>query len=272
MVCDKYLEYNYTSEIKDILANTNMSIEDKVLVAELNNLHKNKPYYYIIKDLYKLCVKNNYSTSSLCQIYDIQIRNAQLWVKDLGFNEHVKNGKKINIQEDNNNCIAADLKNDILDNNFCLYRFLDEDKRVLYIGKCEKSQHSNGHGGIKEYFIKDRIIQHYSPSSKHNPKSLYLNTRYIEICFPSVECGQELEKVESEIVSYYERIKKECFYNKDLASGTEYISQDNLDWKIYETKTDRDINILLKKYKIKSIPQIEITNERLKSILWCLNM
>lgn len=163
------------------------------------------------------------------------------------------------------------LNNTKIDKNFCLYRFLDKDKNVLYIGKCEKSYHSNGHGGTKEYFIKDRLLQHYSPSSKQLPKSLYLNTKYIETCFPEVENGQELEHLEAQLISYYEREKLQCNYNLDLIIGLNYIQKDTMDWILYEEKTERDIRILLNKYQYEDIPNIEIINERLRSILWYID-
>lgn len=154
---------------------------------------------------------------------------------------------------------------------YCLYRFLDKNKKALYIGKCEKSYHSDGHGGKKEYFIKDRLLQHYSPSSKQLPKSLYLNTKYIEICFPDVNCGQDLEILENQLISYYERNKFQCNYNLNIISGTNYIEQDNMKWILYEEKTEKDIKRLMKRHNYREIPPIETINERLRLLMWVLN-
>lgn len=153
--------------------------------------------------------------------------------------------------------------------NFCLYRFLDKNRKVLYIGKCARSNHSNGHGGTKEYFIKDRIQQHYSPSSKQMPKSLYLNTTYIEVCFPDVSNNADLEYVESQLISYYERNKLECQYNLDL-QYSETIYSDDMNWIEYDVKTESQREELLCKYGFTSMPELEIINERLKAMLWII--
>ena len=157
------------------------------------------------------------------------------------------------------------------DKDYCLYRFLDKNKNILYIGKCEKSFHANGRGGKKEYFIKDRIQHHYSPSSKQLPKSLYLNTKYIEVSFPEVKNNDELEKIEAQLISYYERVKFQCNYNLNLPSYVEYINEDTQEWKLYDEKSDKYIEQLLISYGMKTIPPIEIINERLRAIMWAIN-
>lgn len=160
-----------------------------------------------------------------------------------------------------------DIDKDMLDDyDYCLYRFLDCNKNVLYIGKCTKTYGRNNND--KYYFIKDRLLQHYSKSSKQLPKSLYLNTKYIEITFPDVKSNSELEKMETELISYYERVKLQCNYNLDLPSGVKYINEDNLKWTLYNEKTDEDMEILKRNYGYEKIPPVETINERLRAMLW----
>lgn len=175
------------------------------------------------------------------------------------------------LEEQGEELLCAPIDVDYENRKYCLYRFLDANKSILYIGKCEKSQISDGRGGKKEYFIRDRITQHYTPTSKQLPKSLYINTRYIEVCFPDVSDGQELEVLESQLISFYERNKFQCNYNSDLMHRIAYTEEDNMNWILYDEKSDRDIKVLMKKYEYQEIPPIETINERLRSILWVLN-
>lgn len=169
-----------------------------------------------------------------------------------------------------NHIYNNDLKSKIYHSKFCLYRLLDKNKNILYIGKCSKSCISNGHGGQKEYFIKDRLIQHFTPSSKQIPKSLYLNTKYIEISFPAVESNEELESLESSLVKFYERYKLWCPYNKDL----KYVAtalEDTQKWEQLYELTENDIEILKHRYGYEDIPSIEIINQRLDSMLFIMD-
>lgn len=272
MRMDKYLHYQYQIEVEKILSSTKLSILDKTQIHIIKENCYDSSFYYIIEDLYKL-MKNNISTSQLSVIYGTGTRNVQLWLKDMGLSRSIKEsrnltkGNKINIVN-----TSVEFDDDLMKNkNYCLYRFLDKNRHVLYIGKCEKSIQSNGRGGKREYFIKDRLWQHYSPSSKQLPKSLYLNTKYIEVAFPRVENNKELGILESKLISYYEREKLQCNYNMDLMVGLDYVENDNMSWLLYEEKTERDIKILLKRYNYDKVPSIEIINERLKSILWFKN-
>lgn len=271
MRVDKYLDFIYSKEIKELLLKTDLTIKDKTNIHIIKENCKESSFYYIIDDLYRL-VKNNFSTKQISQIYDVGDRMVQIWLKEMGLNRHSGNRKenqeynRINIQNE------VEVKSlDLKDKQFCLYRFLDKDRNILYIGKCEKSYHSDGRGGKKEYFIKDRLQQHFSPSSKQLPKSLYLNIKYIEICFPDVNNGEELEIVENQLISYYEREKLQCHYNLYMMMGLEYISSDTMKWTLYEEKSDKDIKILMKKYNYDKIPPIEIINERLRTAIWILN-
>lgn len=154
--------------------------------------------------------------------------------------------------------------------DYALYRFLDINKRVLYIGKCAKSRVSNGRGGEKTYFIRDRLTIHFVRSSKYIPKSLYLNTKYIEVAFPNVNSNEELEDLESALVRFYERKKLWCYYNRDI--NVKYtILEDTQEWEQLYELTDNDIDILKNRYGYEDIPSIEIINQRLDSMLFVMD-
>lgn len=168
---------------------------------------------------------------------------------------------------------TKELNMNTLDNiastNYCLYRFLDKNNNVLYLGKCTKSKHSNGRDGLKDYYIKDRLTQHFSMSSKL-PKSLYLNIDKIEVCFPIVENNVDLETLESNLISFYEREKLQCFYCRDIKYGFDLISEDNMDWNLFYRLDNSDYEHLKNTYGYSEIPPVGIINDRLKIILWIM--
>lgn len=169
-----------------------------------------------------------------------------------------------------NNKILPKLRTGLVnlsDYNFCLYRFLDKEGVILYLGKCTRSSNIDKKGIPRNYFLKERLIQHFSSSSKQNPKSLYLNIAKIEIMLPNVDNNEELEKKESSLISYYEREHLWCHYNKEINNPI-YINEDRNVWLKYYELTDIDIETLMIRYGYKEIPPIEITNERLRAMLW----
>lgn len=202
----------------------------------------------------------------MADIYNVSLRTLQYWLKDMNLNRDIKDNiivRKNKINKEYNEKIEKNLiLND--DKIYGIYRFLDENKRVLYIWKCRKTYKG------KEYFLRERITQHFSPSSNQLPKSLYLNIKYIEVFYPDVKSDKELEELESALISYYERNKLECFYNKDLIKTYELL-KDDYKWEKYYTLNNVDINNLKEKYEYEDIPNIEIINERLKAILWIIN-
>lgn len=232
----------------------------KKKLIKLNNKYIGKTYskwVVVAIDIYMSYIKNKPYLICKCSCINKTIRSVSR--DSLLFGSSKCCGCKM-IQSD------IDIQENVLENkDFCLYRFLDKDKKVLYIGKCTRTFQQNTN---KSYFIQDRLNHHYYKSSKQLPKSLYLNTKYIEISFPHVTSNQELEKIESELISYYERVKFQCNYNSDLQSEVIYVDSDNLEWILYNEKTDKDIEILMKSYGYNNIPPIEITNERLRAMLW----
>lgn len=271
----KYDNYKYNSEVNEMLKSVKLNIDDEkelaLIYLKYKMLGKEKVYEPIIKDLYIFTSKLNLSTDYLAHIYNVGIRTIQMWLKDLSLNRSLKESfeiKKNYLNIEHENTINKELCNNFNEKRYCLYRFLDKDKNVLYIGKCVQTLHGKSHK--KKYFIRERLIQHFSPSSKHMPKSLYLNIKYIEVCYPDVQSQTELDNLESALISFYERNYRSCYYNKDLNLVYE-ISKDINDWQTIHTMSKDDIAVLLTRYQYTKIPEIEIINERLKAILWILN-
>lgn len=281
----KYYNYQYVDEIKELLGvEINKVNENRLKSIEEDFDFKNidRAYSFIIRDLFILYYINNFSTSQLAIVYNIGIRSIQLWLKELEMTniktpmrKKKKNSMIIspnNINKTFINIIQKEEKISMGGNkDFAIYRLLDKDKNILYIGKCIRTKtSSNGHGGLKEYFLKDRIAQHYSPSSKQNPKSLYLNVIYIEATYPKVNNNKDLEKIESSLIFYYERNFLSCNYNRDIGEYEEINNDTNI-WEEIAFFSDKDIDKLRVKYNFDDIPSIEITNERLQAMMWILN-
>lgn len=270
---NKYINYNYNDEIKKMIETVILNKSDKLKMEEyMNNSElQNKVYFPIIKELYILANKYNLSCSYLADEYNVSTRTIQMWLKDLNLNRNKKDNKVIR-NNDLNKTYKEKIYNQSCNNEierYALYRFLDKERKVLYIGKClkvNKTLESN-----EVYFIRQRLQQHFSPSSKQLPKSLYLNTKYIEVFYPNVNSNEELELIECSLISYYERYKMECYYNKDISftiSDNLNFKEDNFKWTSYHIISTKERNNLKKKYNFTKIPNIEIINERLKAIIW----
>lgn len=277
----KYYDYQYSKEIKELLdKKINKTNEGKIkkIIKNYNSKNITRAYAFIIRDLFILYCVNNLSTSQLALVYNVGIRSVQLWLKELEMTnirgllkKKEKNHIEITSKEINKNDMYPVVNDSVKkDKDYALYRLLDKDRNILYIGKCERTRHSNGHGGFKDYFLRDRLIQHFTPSSKQNPKSLYLNVRYIEVTYPEVNNNKELEKIENSLIIYYERNYLSCNYNNNVTEYDE-ISEDKNIWTEIDSFSDEDIRLLMKKYKIDEIPSIETTNGRLKAMVWILD-
>lgn len=182
----------------------------------------------------------------------------------------IDKANKILLQQKKQPLIKEISKIDYSKHDYALYRFLDKNKNILYIGKCAKSITSNGRGGEKIYFIRDRLVGHFAPSATYIPKSLYLNIRYIEVSLPDVNSNEELEFLESALIKFYEREKLWCYYNRDI--NVKYvISEDKQKWEQLYELTEEDIDILKNKYGYNYIPSIEIINQRLDSMLFIMD-
>lgn len=103
----KYKNYQYSEEIQKLLS-IELSDSDieaiKCLETTLRNSNKERGYKFIIKDLYILVVKYNFTSTQLSKIYQLSVRSIQVWLKELGLNRSLKDAKKIykskTIQED----------------------------------------------------------------------------------------------------------------------------------------------------------------------------
>ena len=83
----------------------------------------------------------------------------------------------------------------------------------MYVGKCEKSIHSNGRGGHKKYFIKDRITAHFSNSCKHLPKIAYLSVSKIE--YSLCKTKDEMLSLEKDLILFY-KMNNQCIWNGQI--------------------------------------------------------
>lgn len=94
----KYKNYAYENEIKELL-NIDLNSADKKKIHKLYsnyyNLNAERPYEFIIEDLYILVEKQKLPTSQIAEIYDIGIRSIQIWLKELGLNRSLKKAQKI---------------------------------------------------------------------------------------------------------------------------------------------------------------------------------
>ena len=87
---EKYKNYEYPEEINELLS-IFLTPEDEIIIKTLKeNLEKNlnkEPYYYLLQDLYILYIKHKIKTSKLSEIYNVNIRTIQIWIKDSGLRE-----------------------------------------------------------------------------------------------------------------------------------------------------------------------------------------
>lgn len=172
----------------------------------------------IIKDM----VYKNYSTKYIGEYFGVSQRTAQKWLKKLGLNrtlseaaeiKNINNKKPKSINKIKDKCDFKKNKFRKIDGEYSLYRFLDCKGKVLYVGKCEKSIHSNGRGGYKKYFIKDRITAHFSNSCKHLPKIAYLSVSKIE--YSLCKTKDEMLSLEKDLILFY-KMNNQCVWNGQM--------------------------------------------------------
>lgn len=164
--------------------------------------------------------KNNISTKNIALHFNVSQRSAQKWLKELGLNRTVKQAckinKKFNKVNKKLNKVNKPPKNTKFKNvkgNYALYRFIDKNDKIIYVGKCEKSIISNGHGGKREYFLKDRITAHFAPSCKHLPKAAYLSVSRIE--YALCKTKDELLSLEEDLILFY-KMNNKCVWNGQM--------------------------------------------------------
>lgn len=101
----KYKNYEYTPEVKSLLE-IDLTSNDKKNIHKLfsnyYSLNVERSYEYIIEDLYILCEKQQLPTSEIALIYNVGIRNIQIWLKELGLNRTLKDAISISNKNDQN--------------------------------------------------------------------------------------------------------------------------------------------------------------------------
>lgn len=94
----KYKNFEYPEEILPLFeVNLNTADRKRIhkIYSNFYDLESERGYEYIIEDLYILAYKNKLSTSELAKIYDVGVRNIQIWLKELGLNRDLKTASKI---------------------------------------------------------------------------------------------------------------------------------------------------------------------------------
>lgn len=112
---------------------------------------------------------------------------------------------------------------------FYLYKFLDKNGFVLYVGQTNK--------------IPNRINQHLS-SNSHLPKYAYENL--YKIVYASCNNKNELDSLEGNLILDYKR-KYQCVWNSKIETYkyNDNYSIENLVWKEYLTIEEEDRDIYL---------------------------
>ena len=94
----KYKDFNYSEDVKRLLS-VELSNKDKkklhLIYSNYYSLGAERGYEYIIEDLYKLVEIHKLSTTQLSEIYNVGVRNIQIWLKELGINRTIKKGQKL---------------------------------------------------------------------------------------------------------------------------------------------------------------------------------
>jgi excinuclease UvrABC nuclease subunit len=189
--------------------------------------------------------KAKYSTSDMAKYFGVGQRTVQIWLKKLGLNRSLSKASKISnrkrkISIKEAKCLKKKNKRfPNINGDYCLYRFIDKNGKVLYLGKCEKSINSNGRGGKRIYFLSERMNQHYAPMSKHLPKVVYENTCIIE--YALCKSQNELRLLEGNMILDY-KLKGECMWNGHFANeiNPKYDSS-KLEWILYTQFNDIEL-------------------------------
>lgn len=249
---NKYNDFKYADEnIIDILSiNLNKYESGKLdsILKKYYKLGKKRIYEPIIKDLYILAEINKFSTSNLASIYNVTVRTIQVWLKELGLNRDLKTASKLKNNSYNKNIVTAlsHYKNnekqtqgyrkikikdynkflyvkyneELNKSNYCLYRFLDKNNKVLYVGKCEKSinyyrRTYDKKRVSREYYLIDRLRIHFNVNNNHLPKEMYNEICSIEYCVFNTK--EELLVAESDVILYL-KLQHQCVFNRSYNS------------------------------------------------------
>lgn len=101
----KYENFKYEDSIK-ILLNIDLNSNDKKKIHKIYSnyysLNSHRAYEFIIEELYILTEKQKLPTSQIANIYDVNIRTVQIWLKELGLNRKLKKARKLSINNELN--------------------------------------------------------------------------------------------------------------------------------------------------------------------------
>jgi site-specific recombinase XerD len=100
----KYKNFEYPEEILSLFqVNLNNADRKRIhkIYSNYYDLKSERDYEYIIEDLYILAYKCKLSTSEMAKIYNVGIRNIQIWLKELGLNRDLKTASKIKTKGSN---------------------------------------------------------------------------------------------------------------------------------------------------------------------------
>lgn len=97
-IVSKYKNYKYNIEIENLL-NIDLTVTEREKLNKIYNHFEaqkiNRNYECLIKDIFILCERYKMSTQNLSDIYNLNLRTIQIWLKELGLNRSKSKGKKL---------------------------------------------------------------------------------------------------------------------------------------------------------------------------------
>lgn len=97
---NRYENIVYSNENKEMLNKTKLTNEEIEKIQELKIKFQNNNFYPVIEDLYKF-QKNNYSTASLADLFNVSIRQIQNIFKYLEINRNRSEAQQANLYKSN---------------------------------------------------------------------------------------------------------------------------------------------------------------------------
>lgn len=125
----KYKNFEYNDVTKKLL-DVNLTQTDKKklhkVYSNFYDLNAERGYEYIIEDIFKFVSKHKLTSSQIAEIYDVNVRTVQIWLKELGLNRDLKNAKKISKKAPDINLSSASPLSSSSTNRFGIEVFSDE--------------------------------------------------------------------------------------------------------------------------------------------------